>query len=330
MGGELMNYYWMYYNITSGILASQHSTHSPVVQTTTVTVGTNAPTVTRTVANTSLPSTSTNYLTTVPVALTGTADVNIPAFTLTDSNGDVWNVASTQLDSNGSASVIAICAVTDKVVSVAVNGLKLSGPIQGLTGVTNGASTTTETVATVAFDDSLLPSGNNLLGPYDDSGSTNMPNEFQSAYDNPQAWLYQNGAYVANPNWPTIQIQQAAAVQIASVTSGLNATLVGGFTSKSTGHRYVTTTNGQTNMEGDLKRFELDSTLTSVEFYTLDASWVAHTHTDLQNAFLDGGKWKDAQYAQARTLTQQIQTLASQSGTTVAQIQAVVWSPATY
>ena len=146
----------------------------------------------------------------------------------------------------------------------------------------------------------------------------------------PQQYVVRNGALVANPDWSTIQLQSAISAQLASITSGLNATLVGGFTSKSTGHTYVTTTNGQTNMEGDLKRFELDSTLTSVEFYTLDAGWQPHTQAQLQSAFLDGGKWKDAQYAQARTLTQQIQTLASQSGTTVAQIQAIVWMPATY
>jgi hypothetical protein len=174
------------------------------------------------------------------------------------------------------------------------------------------------------------PSGYELLPAIADTDTT-----AQAAYQaceslQPQQYFVQNGALVANPDWPAIQLKSAIAAQLASITSGLNATLVGGFTSKSTGHRYVTTTNGQTNMEGDLKRFELDSTLTSVEFFTLDADWIAHMHVDLQNAFLDGGKWKDAQYAQARTLTQQIQTLASQSGTTVAQIQAVVWTPATY
>jgi hypothetical protein len=215
MGGELMNYYWMYCNTTSGDLAPQHSTHSP------------------------------------------------------------YNAGG-------------------------------------------------------AFDSSLTPAGNALLGPYDDSGINNMPTDFRTAYDNAQAWLYQNGAYVSNPNWPTLQIQQAASKQVASITTGLNVTLTGGFASKSTGHTYVTTTNGQTNMEGDLKRFELDSTLTSVEFFTLDAGWQPHTQAQLQGAFLDGGKWKDAQYAQARTLIGQIQTLASQSGTTVAQIQAIVWVPASY
>lgn len=127
-----------------------------------------------------------------------------------------------------------------------------------------------------------------------------------------------------------VALANAQTEQIALINAGLNQTLIGGFASKTAGHSYVTTTNGQANMEGDLKRFELDSSITSVQFYTIDAGWIAHSHTDLQNAFLDGGTWKDAQYVQAQTLVAQVNTLASQSGTTVAQIKAVVWTPATY
>lgn len=105
----------------------------------------------------------------------------------------------------------------------------------------------------------------------------------------------------------------------------LAQTLNGGFTSKTNGHSYVTTTNGQANMEGDLKRFELDSTLTSLQFYTINAGWTAHSHQDLINAFLDGGKWKDAQYTQLNTLIGQVD-----SATTVNEVNAIQWTPSTY
>ncbi len=147
----------------------------------------------------------------------------------------------------------------------------------------------------------------------------------QDVWNNPRQYLYQNGSIVSNPNWSAQELAHAQKVQTVLINAGLNATLVGGFTSKSTGHTYVTTTNGQTNMEGDLKRFELDSSLTSVQFYTVDAGWIAHTQAQLQSAFLDGGNWKDAQYAQAQTLIGQVEP-----ATTVSAVQAVVWAPASY
>lgn len=176
---------------------------------------------------------------------------------------------------------------------------------------------------TQEIDPNLVPSGFTTFGPYDKNNP--MPSSYQAAWSNPQAYLYQNGAFVDNPNWPTIQLAQAKATQKAAVEAGLNATLAGGFKSTTKGHTYVTTTNGQTNMEGDLKRFELDSTLTSLMFFTMDAGWISHTQSELQSAFLDGGKWKDAQYSQAQTLTTDIS-----NATTVADVQAIVWQEATY
>lgn len=173
-------------------------------------------------------------------------------------------------------------------------------------------------------DSSLASSGFSFVGPYDDNGNP-MPADAQTAYNNPPAFLYQNGSYVNNPNWTTIQLQQAKDKQKALIQIGLNATLAGGFTSKTTGHKYVTTTNGQSNMQGDLKRFELDSTLVNVQFFTMDAGWQAHTYDQLKGAFLDGGKWKDAQYVQQTTLNNQIDA----AGTPDA-VQTIVWSEATY
>lgn len=175
------------------------------------------------------------------------------------------------------------------------------------------------------FDSNLLLTGFSIIGPYDDSSP--MPGAYQSAWDNLQAYLYQNGSFVDNPNWLTLQLQHAKDAQKALIESGLNTTLAGGFTSKTTGHKYVTTTNGQSNMQGDLKRFELDSTLAIVQFFTVDQGWQPHTYDQLKGAFLDGGLWKDAQYVRQTELKNQIDDPATD---TVDKVQAINWSEATY
>lgn len=112
--------------------------------------------------------------------------------------------------------------------------------------------------------------------------------------------------------------------KIAELYAGLKLTLSGGFKSKSTSHSYETDTSGQVNVMGDLKRLELDTTLTSVQFFTTDTAWIAHTEAQLQSVFLDGGKWKDAQYAQLGTLE------ANAKAATVDTLPAIQWREAAY
>lgn len=130
------------------------------------------------------------------------------------------------------------------------------------------------------------------------------------------------------------KLDNVKSIQIAQIRAGLNATLTGGFTSKTTGHKYVTTTNGQTNMECDLKRFDLDTTLTSVQFFTMDSDWLAHTHQQLISAFLDGGKWKDAQFSHNTDLKNQVNAILLANYATVQDainaVKAITWSEATY
>lgn len=166
-----------------------------------------------------------------------------------------------------------------------------------------------------------IPNGYGVVGPITDTDTT-----AQDAFVKPDEYTVQSGTLV-HSNTPTAaqQLSDAKTAQIEQLQVGLNQTLAGGFTSKTTGHGYVTTTNGQSNMEGDLKRFDLDSTLTSVQFYTTDAGWLSHTHQDLINAFLDGGKWKDAQYTQYSNLESQVN-----SQTTISGVQSITWTPATY
>jgi len=70
-------------------------------------------------------------------------------------------------------------------------------------------------VTTQEFDASLLPGGFALIGLYDDK--TPMDNATQTAYDNPQAWLYQGGNFVANPTY------NANAVALANIKTAQSA-----------------------------------------------------------------------------------------------------------
>ncbi|GMA59745.1 hypothetical protein NZD89_09375 [Alicyclobacillus fastidiosus] len=152
----------------------------------------------------------------------------------------------------------------------------------------------------------------------------------QAAFDNSQAYLYQNGSFVANSNYPQLQLQQAATNQISAIEAACQAVVNGQFKCKATGHTYASSVGGQVNFLAELPRFQYDSTLTTVSYDTLDAGWVDHTQTDIQNALVEGGRWKDAQYAQMNTLIAQVTQLAAASGTTVKQIQAIVFTEADY
>ena len=103
----------------------------------------------------------------------------------------------------------------------------------------------------------VTPNGYAGVLALDDSDTT-----AQAAFANPQNYAVQNGQLVMSATQEQL-LQQVQQKQINDINIGLNTTLSGGFTA-SNGHTYISTTNGQTNVEGDMKRFELDSTLTSV------------------------------------------------------------------
>lgn len=94
---------------------------------------------------------------------------------------------------------------------------------------------------------------------------------------------------------------------------GLQSTPNEGFTSKSTGHTYETSANGQANFIEALKLCKLNTSLVSVSFYTVDSGWVAHTRTQFQQAFVDGGTWKQAQYTQYTGLENQVNEVTTMS-----------------
>lgn len=82
---------------------------------------------------------------------------------------------------------------------------------------------------TMEFDANLIPSGFAVLGPYD--ASNPMDSAAQAAYDNPQEYLYQNGAFVSNPNYTQIQFNQALSAKNAWLTLTFEEKIISGFPS---------------------------------------------------------------------------------------------------
>ena len=188
---------------------------------------------------------------------------------------------------------------------------------------TNPDGTTT---TTTEFDPNLIPAGCVVLGPYETLDANQ-----QAVLDAPQAYLYQNGAFVSNPAYPSIQLQQAKMTQIASINAGFNATLNGGFTAKTlvggatSPHTYPSDAVAQSNFTGIVAAFTANTSKTSTMINTIDAGWVSHTKAEFFGVFSDGDNWKEAQYVQLATPLAQVQT-----ATTVADVQKAVWTPATY
>ncbi len=252
-----MTYQWLTYDTTTGALGKHSQTQSPMIQTTTVTVGTDAPKATTTSTNTLTPSTNTT--------------------TSTDKEGVV----------------------------------------------------TTTTVA-IAFDSNLIHPNQAIIGPFD--GVTVVMNaDEQAAYNQPQAYLYQSGAFVTNSAWPAQQLAQAKSTQIATLEASMNATLSGGFTAKTlvgtatTPHTYPTDSSAQSNFTGVVSAFTTNPNKTTATILTLDAGWVSHTKAEFFGVYSDGDNWKEAQYPQLATFVAQVE-----AATTVADVQAVVWTAATY
>lgn len=174
------------------------------------------------------------------------------------------------------------------------------------------------------FDSSLLPAGNTLLGSYDDSGNNDMPADFKTAYDNPQAWLYQGGAFVANPAWPAIQIQQAKQAQIASIEAGYGSTLGDGFKSNTTGHTYASDMLSSMRVAAQVTQLLNDTTITTVNWQTNDAGEISHTRNQFIGVFNDGIAWERAQVNQKNSLIVQVQAQTSVPPT------PVTWSEVNY
>ncbi len=319
-------YTWLTYDTQTGAIGTHEQSHPPMIQTTTVTVGSDTPEVTTTSTTTLTPSTVTTYSNLAQVTLTGMPDEIISGFVLTDASGNKWSVPNTTLDESGTATATATCEVTASAVSVAANGLTISGTVAGLTGVTNQASVTTTTTVTVAFDTRLILPGFDIIGPFDGVTAV-MSSEEQAAYDNPQAYLYQSGSFVANPNWPAQQLAQAKSAQIALIEAGYQATLNAGFTSSANGTAAV-----YGYQQSDVQHMNMIASASALGVETWPINYadkagqiVQLTQAQFASLVTTASQFNWAQINQLRSLVGQVE-----AATTVSAVQAVVWVPASY
>lgn len=146
----------------------------------------------------------------------------------------------------------------------------------------------------------------------------------QDAFVHSSHYQVQNNTLVSVVT-PAQLLAEAQAAQITMIEAGLASPLSGGFTSKTTGHTYPTDAAAQSNFTGAVTVFTTNPAKVTVPVQTLDAGWIVHTKADFFAMYNDGDAWKEAQYTQLQILIGQVQ-----AATTVAAVQAITWTPATY
>lgn len=183
---------------------------------------------------------------------------------------------------------------------------------------TTGADGTTSQT----FDTSLIPSGNAVLGPYDDSVNNNMPSDFQTAYNNPQAWLYQNGAYVSNPNYASFQLVQAKQAQYAYLDSSFAKSIASGFPSSASGtsDTYAIDPVSMGKWTGTLANINAGNVTTNIIVKDITGKKVTLTPTQFKTFALDGFNYYNTQEQNLWTKEADVE-----AATTVSDVQAVTW-----
>lgn len=174
--------------------------------------------------------------------------------------------------------------------------------------------------ATLPPDDTLIPSGFTMLGPY-----TALDTEQQAVAVSPQAYLYQGGAFTSNPAWPAQQLTQAQAAQLAILTTGYNATLTGGFTSSATGAAvtYGSSAADYTNMTELLTSNSAGIATWPFPWQLPSGNVVDLTQAQFTQLCKDAQAWKVAQINQLRSLAGQVQ-----AATSVSAVLDILWTPA--
>ncbi len=322
-----MSYTWITYSTATGALGAHSQTLSPMIQATTVTVGSGTPTTKTTSTTTPTASTTTTYANNAQVTLEGVAGALITNYAIKDANGNQWAIPNVTIGENGTTTTTATCEVTTAAISVTASEVwTIVAPNANVTGMTNAASTTTETVVTIAFDPNLIHTGQAIIGPFDGK-TVIMSADEQAAYANPQAYLYQSGAFVANSAYPAMQLAQAQQTQITAIEAGMNATLTGGFTSSANGTAivYGYAAGDIQHMQGIATASLLNVETWPIAYANIEGTEVALTQAQFTQLVTDANTFNWAQIKQARTLIANIE-----AATTVADVQAVVWQAATY
>ena len=249
-----MGYKWLTYNTTTGALGAHEQTESPMIQTTSVTIGTNTPTITTANTNVLIPSANTT--------------------TNTDSEGTI-----------------------------------------------------TTTTVTVAFDPHLIPSGQEVIGPFDGVTMT-MSAEQQAAFDAPQAYLYQNGSFITNSAWATTELTHTQATQKKLLEQGYQATLDAGFQATISTGTY--TFGWQTSDIAHMTALQVAVTqgwqTFPVQYADVNGNPLSiASQADLNTIEQTAQKFMTAQHQQVLSLIGQ-----AQAATTVAGVNEIQWVAASY
>ena len=162
-----------------------------------------------------------------------------------------------------------------------------------------------------------IPNGCGLIGPISENDVTAI-----GASVHPQYYLVQSGVLTQKPDYDTRQLTDVKNTKIGELSTKCDTAIVNGFSSSAltTAHTYPSDDKAQSYLGDAIKRMELDSTVTSVNFKTLDAGFLTHTLPQLQQVFKDGFDFGQAQITKYNQLKAQVE-----AATTVDGVNAIVW-----
>lgn len=123
-------------------------------------------------------------------------------------------------------------------------------------------------------------------------------------------------------------LQRHKDLQIANLSDSCGETIVGGFTS-SNAHKYRLNSDDQINMMGYRNKIRDDSTITTIEWLTLDAGYLEHNVSDwITQVYEEGFNFKDTTLTKYKNLKLQVEGVTVVNADYVSthdQIKAVVW-----
>ncbi|GIM47049.1 hypothetical protein DNHGIG_25980 [Collibacillus ludicampi] len=168
-----------------------------------------------------------------------------------------------------------------------------------------------------------IPSGCGVLGPLPKDSA---PEEVVDAFNNPQYYMVQNDELVQKPDYAASLLEDVKARKIAELDQMCNQTILAGFTSSALGapHQYDFDEEAQRNFAGTLALLNVDSTITSITWKTVDAGPLTHTRDQFIQLCRDAFNFKDSQIQ--KYWSKKNQVLQS---TTVDQVNAITWDDPT-
>ena len=172
--------------------------------------------------------------------------------------------------------------------------------------------------------------GLTLLAEYAEASA---PQNVLDAWQNASWYTIQNNQLVQSPNYAALQIQQAQQQQITLLRQGYTQTIASGFnvTIGTTQYTFGWSTDDKTNLLAVQEAITDEDLTFPVQYGDIHGNPVSiPDQTTLSSIKSTASKFFNNQHQQILTLIGKVNTLVNTQGTTVAQIQAVVWTPATY